>query len=1039
MLKEQVHIAIDQSKGFCPFPGLRPFKAEESFLFFGRRQQSHEAASLLLKNHFLAIVGPSGSGKSSFTYCGFLPALYRAGSSVGHTHWHVISMRPGQAAVVALAEALQHAFATSRDTSAETSLALAAHLMSSTQSLWQYLHTRHQDHRPVLLLVDQFEELFRALATPTDQEAYRQAQHFLMLLEESIKHTSNSRLYICLTLRADYIGECANYPALTQAVNAGSYMLPQLTRKQREEVICGPIRLAGASISPRLVQRLLNDIGEQNDQLPVLQHALMRTWQYWQQHRKSPDEAIDLPHYLAIGGMQEALSLHAEEAFAELSEQQRLICEKLFKTITEKNKSNSLGIRRPASIGVISRIAECPPQAVIEVVEHFRRADRSFLTPSLPTVLNEDSVIDLSHEALMRIWKRLRQWVEEERDSIRMYLRLCEASELYQVGKANLWRPPDLLLALNWREKNKPNLEWGIRHHPAFERAMLFLDYSLQEYETEERIKRRQQKQRLRRARQTALLFALLTVVSLGFLIYAFVKRTEAEQQRSIAIEQKQEAERQRSLAEQREEEARRNAQKAREEEQRAIAQKQEAERQRRIAEQQRLEAERQRGLALQNEEIAKEQEAIAMQNALLAEEKRKEAEANYQEAERQRMRARRQRLLSIAKAMALKSLQIVEAPELQGLLAQQAARFHLQNEGSPYDPDVYRALYYALRNYQGAGFNRLALHQDMVRAVVTHPQQALVYSCGSDGRVFAISSTNPQQTTLIAQAPAAQKALAISPAGDFLAVGGDYNKIQIYRTSNRQLYSTIELPAEQGCRFLAYAMQNGAPALLFVLSDNSLHLYKHATRSIERLPLETAHLTDVAFSPDGSKLVLSTVEGKVWEYEFSNKEQKEIWSSELPVSAFALSPDGQYLAVGLFHGQVYLINQKSGKKIRLYGHSREITDAVFDSKGTRLATASRDRSVRVWRLDALNEEPLLLDDYQSWVMALCFTADGQRLFAGAHDRQIRFWFLDLQHMGEVLCQYLRHNLSKEEWQRYVSEDIQYEETCPGLPPRSME
>lgn len=1038
MLKEKIHTTTHRPKRFCPFPGLRPFKAEESFLFFGRNEQSDEAASLLLKNHFLAIVGPSGSGKSSFTYCGFLPALYRASTSLGSTHWHVINVRPGQAAVMALAQALEQTFALS-SMPAQASPALAAHLMSHTQSLWQYLQAHNHDHRPVLLLIDQFEELFRALSTPSESNAFRQAQHFLLLLEEVIGQLAGSRLFVCLTLRADFIGECANYPALTEAINSGSYMLPQLTRTQREEVICGPIQLAGASITPRLVQRLLNDIGEQNDQLPVLQHALMRTWQYWQQHRSSPGEPLDLPHYLAIGGMQEALSIHAEEAFSELSERQQLICEKLFKTITEKSGNSNLGIRRPTSVGVISKIAGCPPQEVIEVVEHFRRSDRSFLTPALPAPLTEDSVIDLSHEALMRIWRRLRQWVEEERDSIRMYLRLCEASELYQIGKANLWRPPDLLLALNWREKNQPTLEWGIRHHPAFERAMLFLDFSLQEYETEERIKRRQQKKRLRRARQTALLFALLTIISLGFLIYAFVKRTEAEQQRRIAIEQKQEAEQQRLLAEQREEEARRNAQKAREEEQRAIAQKQEAERQRRIAEFQKQEAERQRQLALQNEQIAIEQEGIARQNAALAEAKRIEAEQNYLEAERQRARARRQRLLSIAKAMALKSLQVVEDAELQGLLAQQAASFHLNNGGSLYDPDIYRALYYALRNYKGSDFNRLAIHQDMVRSMVSHPQRAVIYSCGSDGRVFAINTGQVQQSKLIAQMPGVQKSLAITPEGQFLAVGGDNSSIQIYQTGSLKLHTTIQLPAGSGTRFLAYGMHNGQAVLLFVLSDNTFYIYRHGDESVEKLPLTTAHITDVALTADAQKIFFSTVEGKIWEYTLADGQTQEIWSSRLPVSAFAISPDRQHIAIGLFHGQVYFMNLDSHKKVRLYGHSREITDIAFDASGEHLATASRDRSVRVWRLRALNEEPLLLDDYQSWATALCFTPDGLRLFAGAHDHQIRFWFLDIQNMGTQLCQYLKHNLSKEEWQRYVSEDIPYEETCAGLPPRHME
>ena len=98
-------------------------------------------------------------------------------------------------------------------------------------------------------------------------------------------------------------------------------------------------------------------------------------------------------------------------------------------------------------------------------------------------------MIDISHESLMRIWVRLKNWVDDEADAVQMYLRLAEAATQYQVGKAGLWRPPDLQLALNWQAKHRPTLVWGQRYNPAFERTMIFLEYSKKEWETEQRIK----------------------------------------------------------------------------------------------------------------------------------------------------------------------------------------------------------------------------------------------------------------------------------------------------------------------------------------------------------------------------------------------------------------------------------------------------------------------------------------------------------------------------------------------------------------------
>jgi hypothetical protein len=200
-------------------------------------------------------------------------------------------------------------------------------------------------------------------------------------------------------------------------------------------------------ITPRLVQQLLNDLGDNPDQLPILQHALMRTWSYWSSYRDYEEEQVDLKHYEAIGTMAEALSMHANEAFDELTDDQKRICEILFKAITEKRGEN-FGIRRPTRLNEIAAIADCSEEEVTEVIEKFREPGRSLLTPAFGTPMSSKSMIDISHESLMRIWVRLKNWVDDEAEAVQMYIRLAEAASMYQVGKAGLWRPPDLQLRL---------------------------------------------------------------------------------------------------------------------------------------------------------------------------------------------------------------------------------------------------------------------------------------------------------------------------------------------------------------------------------------------------------------------------------------------------------------------------------------------------------------------------------------------------------------------------------------------------------------
>jgi hypothetical protein len=172
----------------------------------------------------------------------------------------------------------------------------------------------------------------------------------------------------------------------------------------------------------------------------------------------------------------------------------------LFKRLTEKG-TDAYGIRRPASVREVARIAAVDESVVIEVVEHFRQPGLSLLMPPSGVELYADSIIEISHESLMRIWTRLKNWVAEESESADMYLRISEAASLYQIGRTGLWRPPDLQLALNWQKKQRPTRYWAQRYDEAFERAIVFLDTSRITYESEQENQELLQKRILRRTR----------------------------------------------------------------------------------------------------------------------------------------------------------------------------------------------------------------------------------------------------------------------------------------------------------------------------------------------------------------------------------------------------------------------------------------------------------------------------------------------------------------------------------------------------------
>ncbi len=1027
-----------------PFPGLRPFKIDESHLFFGREGQSDEVLLKLSKSRFVGVIGPSGSGKSSFVYCGVLPILYGGFLTDTSPNWEVVVTRPGAGPIDNLAEALlktaaDYEAADSEDRKIKRTI-VSTLLRSSSLGLVEAVQqSRRSKDINYLILVDQFEELFR-FKDSTDPGSVDETLAFVNLLMEAVNY-EDSPIYVGITMRSDFIGDCAQFPELTRKLNDSHYLIPQMTRDQKRRAVEGPVAVGGAHVTPRLVQQLLNDLGDNPDQLPILQHALMRTWFYWSSYRDYEAEPLDLKHYEAIGTMAEALSQHANEAYEELDEDQKRICEILFKAITEKRGEN-FGIRRPTRLNEIAAIADVAEQDVVDVIEKFRESGRSLLTPAHGTPLTSKSMIDISHESLMRIWVRLKNWVDDESEAVQMYLRLAEAAAMYQVGKAGLWRPPDLQLALNWQAKHKPTLVWGQRYHPAFERTMVFLEYSRKEFETEQRIKELEQQRKLQRARVTAIVFGSLMVVALLFLVYAIYQQTEAKRQEALAIVNAAEAEKQRDAATQAQKEAEKQrdaADKARDEaenqRQRAIENAEEALRQKNLAEEQRL-------LAITNEELAKKNEILANQNAKEANDQRKLAE--QKEAE-----ARRARYIAQAKAMALKSQELTSNPEEESLLAQQAYNFNSQYNGYAYDNDIYNGLFYALKTQKHPLTNSLESHKKgSARTLDTRLNSNHIYSGGSDGRIIRWTFENNQWNALELVKERSDYlvfTLDISPDENLMAAGGLY---PIARSQNYVELYDLKNPGSAPKKITGYISDIGD--IRFTPDGKGFYARDNSGRSIRYSDLITAKevisckvkINSLNLNDAGTMLSGAGDDGKIYLWDIRNNFAETSYQvSNNPLSAVTFDPSGTRLVAGDIAGIIRLVD--NGLVIReLSGHTGTIERIRFNHAGTFMASASKDFKIRLWNYKNLKEQPLVLSDHD-WVWDVAFSPNDEQLIAGINsvrenigstDYPIHAWPTKIETMSGILCGMLKRNMTKDEWDIFVGEDLDYENTCPDLP-----
>jgi AAA ATPase domain len=435
-----------------PYPGLRAFDVDESHLFFGRDEQVGELVQRLARHRFLAVLGVSGSGKSSLVRAGLIPALERGGVWEAAQRWRRVVTQPAGAPFDSLAADLAKAgLDGSRLRESSYGLIDVARQLPANESL--------------LVVVDQFEELFRYkdLHAITDEARRIREQHaseaaeFVQLLLAASRH--HPPIYVVLTMRTDYLGDCAEFRDLPETLNECQYLIPRMTRQQRKEAIEGP--LGRTAIAPTLVQRLLNDAGDEPDQLPVLQHALMRTWSHWRKSDPNGIRRIELQDYEAIGGFEGAVNRHADDLLAGVPGD---IAERVFKRLTAHGRGNRER-RDPAKMQELWDVcgANTPErqQQVSRVIDHFRQGDATFLRPREGQI-HPHTYVDITHESLIRLWRKLRdEWLMQEQLSAKTLVEVVERAKNWKAGAGELLSGLDFVRIEQWNRERNQTRAWA--------------------------------------------------------------------------------------------------------------------------------------------------------------------------------------------------------------------------------------------------------------------------------------------------------------------------------------------------------------------------------------------------------------------------------------------------------------------------------------------------------------------------------------------------------------------------------------------------
>ncbi|MCA2992770.1 YHS domain-containing (seleno)protein [Gemmatimonas sp.] len=485
-----------------PYPGLRAFSREETDLFFGRENCIDTMVERLAATRFLAVLGSSGSGKSSLVRTGLLDALELGWLSSAGSRWAVATMRPAGAPIANLASALQKIDVRGTGDANELEL-LDAFLRRGPRSVLSWCSEGHLAPRTnLLIVVDQFEELFRF----GDYAGREEAEAFVSLLLESVSGR-DLPIYVVLTMRSEFLGACSLVPGLAERINQGLYLTPRMTREETREAIIGPAAVCGFDIEPALVNRLLNDLAafapweddqasdqlrmlsRRADQLPLMQHVLNRLWLRARESAGSSRITLRMAEYELLGGLGGAIDAHAAEVVAALPTEAARLVARVFRGLVT-GSTVATALRHPCRFADLVDLCEGARDPVVSVVEAFRAAGCNFLMPPPETALSDETIIDISHESLIRQWSDLSGWLEREAQAGSTWRRLVASAEAHASGRAELLSGLDLHNMASWLAEEQPNQAWAERHGGGFASALDFVDRSKATEEAGEQLRR---------------------------------------------------------------------------------------------------------------------------------------------------------------------------------------------------------------------------------------------------------------------------------------------------------------------------------------------------------------------------------------------------------------------------------------------------------------------------------------------------------------------------------------------------------------------
>ncbi len=960
--------------GEAPFKGLHYFDEQDADLFFGRERLVNKLVSQLRKAaldaeseapRFYAIVGASGSGKTSLVRAGLIPAIKKAQPVAGvdtaqyDTEWVVRAMTPTAKPLRRLAVVM----GASANTAGARQLArdFAVDPRTLTDAAARLGGDHGSGRRRVLLVIDQFEELFTLCPNEDERQAF--VDNLATAAAEP-----DGTFVLFISLRADFYGHCAEYPSLRDLLPGRHEMLGPMSNGDLRRAIEEPARRGNWALEDGLVELLLRDVGREPGSLPLLSHALLGTWQQREGRR------LTLRGYVATGGVRQALTHTAEKTYASLNPAQQAEARAVFVGLTQVGDNGRYTRRRATRAELLdgAEQAEWVDQVLMVLAE-----------ARLITIA-EDSV-EVAHEALITEWDRWSQWLEEDRENLQTRRSLAEAAASWV--KSN--REPEALLRGQRLAKMR---EWADAHPDklnALDREFLDVSVAAAQRESEEREAHRRREllaaqqlaetERRRAEEQTQAANKLnernvaLRAASISAVILMLVAVFAAFLASQIAIQNSALADENKIVAA--------------------------------TAGAGRATAQAASTLAVAESRLSATHEADANSARATA-----VAIANELEAERLAVESNNLYLTggrtNLIALLSLRSVKTQHTPQGDSALvvAQSLTYpYRVFNSASnvlavAFSPDG-RAVVLGDAGgtievwdaQQGTLVRLLAGHSKDVKSVAVSPDGRWILSGSADGTAILWELATGQRVRTFKGHTASVTGVAFSPDGVHITTASADKTVIIWNAQTGDPERTISGHTNL---LLSVAFSPDGRSILTASADATARLWDALTgRELMILKGHTDGVLKAAFSADGNYVITCSDDGAaiLWDAHTGALLRKFTGHSG-PVTGAAISPDGRYVLTASYDNTARLWDAATGDELRRYlGHTEGINTVVFSPDGRSFVTGASDNTARLWR--TLSAPPLpALNGHAASVNAAVLSADGKYALSASSDHTARLW-----------------------------------------------